>query len=137
MAWWDSLQKRTVAAVTARARGLKPASEVAKALGVSTSQARDWCNHGCYRLSNHAKPVHEWIAACAEGLTADQAAAYVGVSVRKWHEMNGSGKCPAPVELGDRCLRWPRSELKAWLLAGAPTRVTWRVLREREMRRSA
>lgn len=60
-AWWDSLQKYTAAAVAARARGLKPASEIAKALGVSSSRVRYWCHHGCCHLSNHAKPVHEWI----------------------------------------------------------------------------
>jgi DNA-binding CsgD family transcriptional regulator len=60
-AWWDSLQKYTAAAVDARGRGLKPASEVARALGVSSAKVHDWCSHGCRRLSKHAKPVHEWI----------------------------------------------------------------------------
>src|SRR4051794_18749732 len=64
-----------------------------------------------------------------EGLNPAEAAAFVGVSVSKWHAMNAAGYCPAPVELGDRCPRWLRGELRAWLYAGAPTRVTWSQMR--------
>ena len=59
--WWDSVQQYDAAATAARARGLKPAPEVAKALGVSTTRVHHWCDRGCNRLSNRAKPVHEWI----------------------------------------------------------------------------
>ena len=72
-----------------------------------------------------------------EGLDPSAAAAFVGVSVSKWHAMNAAGHCPAPVELGDRCPRWLRGELRAWLYAGAPTRVTWLQIRRDALRRTA
>jgi len=76
-------------------------------------------------------------AATAEGLDAAGAATFIGVSVSKWHAMNAGGLCPAPVELGDRCPRWIRSELRSWLLGGAPPRVRWAAMREAALRRSA
>jgi predicted DNA-binding transcriptional regulator AlpA len=71
-----------------------------------------------------------------EGLTAGRAATFVGVSVSKWHAMNSAGGCPSPIELGDRCPRWLRSELMAWLRRGAPSRVTWLQIREAAMKRT-
>lgn len=72
-----------------------------------------------------------------EGLDPPAAAAFVGVSVSKWHAMNAAGYCPAPVELGDRCPRWLRGELRAWLYAGAPARATWSQIRRDVLRRTA
>ena len=68
-------------------------------------------------------------AATAEGLDPVSAATLIGVSVRKFHEMNSSGLIPAPVELGDRCPRWLKSELLAWMRHGAPSRARWVLMR--------
>ena len=73
-----------------------------------------------------------------EGLSPTEAARYIGVSAAKLHSMNTAGQLPTPVELGDgRCPRYIRSELAAWLRAGAPTRAQWAIRRETSFRRSA
>jgi predicted DNA-binding transcriptional regulator AlpA len=71
-----------------------------------------------------------------EGLDPSAAARFIGVSVAKVHQMNRDGLMPAPAELGDRCPRWARSELKAWLLAGSPSRVRWIHQRDIALRRA-
>lgn len=88
-------------------------------------------------LARLAEALDAMCGVAPEGLTAEQAARYCGVSVSKWHSMNAGGACPAPVELGDRCPRWLRSELFAWLRQGAPSRAVWRQIREQSLRRSA
>ena len=45
-------------------------------------------------------------------LTDEQAAACLGVSVRKFHDLRSESWMPRPVILGPRLLRWPRSELE-------------------------
>ena len=47
-------------------------------------------------------------------LTDEQAAAFFGISVRKFHELRSerAGWMPAPIVLGPRLLRWSRSELE-------------------------
>ncbi len=76
-------------------------------------------------------------AVTPEALTADQAAVLCGVSRSKWYDLDAAGQCPAPVEIGDSggCRRWLRSELLAWLRAGAPSRVKWLAIREAVARR--
>jgi predicted DNA-binding transcriptional regulator AlpA len=69
-----------------------------------------------------------------EALDAGLAARLCGVSRSKWHAMNAEGLAPSPVELGDRCPRWLRSELLAWLRSGAPPRLRWLALRDSAMR---
>ena len=46
-------------------------------------------------------------------LTDEQAAAYLGVGVRKFHELRAEAWMPQAVVLGPRLLRWPRAELEA------------------------
>lgn len=72
-----------------------------------------------------------------EGLTFSQAAAYIGVSRSKLYQFHDAGLCPAPVSLGDGdgCKRFSRSELRAWLIAGAPPRLRWAGMREAAIRR--
>ncbi len=70
----------------------------------------------------------------AEGLDATAAARFLGISRSKIHDMNTHGLLPAPAEFGDRCPRWSRSELRAWLLAGAPSRARWAGIRAAAMR---
>jgi predicted DNA-binding transcriptional regulator AlpA len=76
------------------------------------------------------------LGAGVEALDASQAARLCGVSVSKFRAMSDRGLCPAPVELGDRCPRWNRSELLAWLRSGAPPRSRWREMRETAIRRA-
>lgn len=73
-----------------------------------------------------------------EGLSPPDAAAYLGVSTAKLHDLDARGLLPSPAQLGDgRCPRWSRSELRAWLIAGAPPRLKWRVMRDAALRKTA
>jgi hypothetical protein len=72
-----------------------------------------------------------------EGLDPSAAADFIGVHVSKLHDLNSRGLMPAPANLGDgRCPRFVRSELLAWLIAGAPSRLRWQSMRELAMRRA-
>jgi len=42
-------------------------------------------------------------------------------TVRTW---DASGKLPKPVRIGGRVV-WRTDEIRAWLTAGAPSRVDW------------
>lgn len=44
-------------------------------------------------------------------LSDDQAAAYLGISVRRFHELRAEPWLPKPITLGPRLLRWSRVEL--------------------------
>lgn len=50
-------------------------------------------------------------------LNDDQAAACLGVSVRKFHMLRAEPWMVKPVVLGPRLLRWPRAELEQAVLA--------------------
>lgn len=70
----------------------------------------------------------------AHGTTVDpmllsvvQVAAMLGVSRAHIWRLHTAGHLPAPLRLG-RAVRWRRSELEAWLAAGAPHRDKWREL---------
>jgi predicted DNA-binding transcriptional regulator AlpA len=78
-------------------------------------------------------------AATAEALDPAGAARLCGVCVSKWHDLNSRGLCPSPARVGDsdRLPRWPRAELRAWLLAGAPSRQRWNSMRDAALRRIA
>jgi predicted DNA-binding transcriptional regulator AlpA len=89
-------------------------------------------------LARLADAVEQQRMAAAEGLDPGAAAAFIGVSISKLHDLNTRGLMPSPAELGDggRCPRWSRSELRAWLLAGAPSRIRWQAMRDQVMRRA-
>lgn len=53
------------------------------------------------------------------------------VSQRHINDMNKEGRLPAPVRFG-RAVRWIRSEIDAWLAAGAPDRNAWNMHRAAE-----
>lgn len=63
-----------------------------------------------------------------EALSSTQAAQLCGISRSTWLKMQTTGRIPRPVHLG-RCVRWLRSELLAWLHAGAPPRERWEAIR--------
>jgi excisionase family DNA binding protein len=60
-------------------------------------------------------------------LTARQAAALCGTSLRTWRTWDAAGKIPRPVRIGRRVL-WRSEELKAWVAAGCPRREQWETL---------
>jgi len=60
-------------------------------------------------------------------LSARQAAALCGRSVRTWRSWHTSGRVPQPVQIG-RSLYWRRSELVAWIQAGCPPRDVWQAM---------
>ncbi|NLS96646.1 MAG: helix-turn-helix domain-containing protein [Planctomycetaceae bacterium] len=61
-------------------------------------------------------------------LKAAGAAAECGVSVRTWYAWDISGRVPCPIRIG-RTPFWPYEELRAWVAAGCPDRVTWQASR--------
>jgi len=46
------------------------------------------------------------------------------VSVRTVRTWDAGGKLPSPVRIGGRVV-WRMDEIRAWLAAGAPDRLTW------------
>jgi predicted DNA-binding transcriptional regulator AlpA len=82
------------------------------------------------------RQIRDALASPVEGLGPKEAAQYVGVSVSAWHSMNSRSSCPAPAEISERCPRWSRTELRAWLLAGAPGRNRWQLMRDQALRRA-
>lgn len=61
-------------------------------------------------------------------LDAVGAADLLDVSRSHFLRLHASGQVPQPVRLGRRVL-WIRSELEAWLKAGAPSRERWSLVR--------
>ncbi len=58
-------------------------------------------------------------------LTAREAAAACGVSLRTWRSWDAAGKIPQPRRIGSRTVRWSAAELKNWNDAGCPGRDIW------------
>jgi predicted DNA-binding transcriptional regulator AlpA len=61
-------------------------------------------------------------------LTAKQAAATCGKSLRTWRAWDASGWIPRPVRIG-RSTLWRAEELSGWVAAGCPRRVEWEAQR--------
>jgi predicted DNA-binding transcriptional regulator AlpA len=57
-------------------------------------------------------------------LTAEQAAAFCGMSRSVWYKYLAAGKIPRPVKIGSLA-RWRKDELAAWIAAGCPSRDKW------------
>jgi predicted DNA-binding transcriptional regulator AlpA len=84
-----------------------------------------------------ARAVTALEAGQAEGLAATEAAAFVGVSISKFRELDANGLIPSPARLGDgNCPRWSRTELGAWFRAGAPSRLRWTAMRDSVLKRA-
>lgn len=58
-------------------------------------------------------------------VSADDAAALIGVSPATWHRLVARGATPAPVRLSAGCVRWRVSDLRSWIDAGCPRRAEW------------
>jgi len=63
-------------------------------------------------------------------LTANDAAGLLGISRAQFWKLHASGKLPVPVYLGVKAPRWRAEELRDWLAAGCPDRVSWLKLQE-------
>jgi predicted DNA-binding transcriptional regulator AlpA len=61
-------------------------------------------------------------------LTAAEAAAACGFSLRTWWRLDSAGKIPAAVRLG-RSKRWPSVTLREWVAAGCPDRKRWEAIK--------
>jgi predicted DNA-binding transcriptional regulator AlpA len=57
-------------------------------------------------------------------LTARQAAAMCGKSLRTWRMWDSAGWIPCPVRIG-RSTLWRADELREWVAAGCPRRLEW------------
>ena len=57
-------------------------------------------------------------------LSARDAAALCGRSVRTWRSWHAAGLVPAPVNIG-RSTFWRAAELRLWIRAGCPRREEW------------
>ncbi len=57
-------------------------------------------------------------------LTARQAAATCGKSLRTWRSWDSAGWIPRPVRIG-RSTLWRADELREWVAAGCPRREQW------------
>jgi predicted DNA-binding transcriptional regulator AlpA len=55
-------------------------------------------------------------------LTADQAAALLGVSPATFYRMRSAGRTPAPLRLSPGCVRYSRETLVEWVRLGCPSR---------------
>ncbi len=77
-------------------------------------------------------PVPEGLGGFDEGteglgpllLTAKQAAAICGKSLRTWRTWDAAGWIPRPVRIG-RSTLWRADELREWVAAGCPRRDEW------------
>lgn len=61
-------------------------------------------------------------------LTADEAAARLGLGRSTFYRLHSSGRVPLPVRLGGS-VRWRAAELSEWVHQGCPPRSRWNVLR--------
>lgn len=79
------------------------------------------------------KPVVVFVQQVATPAVLGVAAAahYCGVSEKQWRRWTEAGKNPAPTKL-DKCHRWARATLDAWVTMGMPPRAEF----ERKMHRS-
>lgn len=66
-------------------------------------------------------------------LTAKEAARACGLSPASWHRLTSSRKNPAAVRIGG-IVRWRRSDIEEWVVAGCPDRDTLGMLRAESVR---
>jgi predicted DNA-binding transcriptional regulator AlpA len=61
-------------------------------------------------------------------VTAAKAGPFCGVSRSTWCDLHRRGLVPMPTRLGRKVL-WLTDELRAWMAAGAPTRLRWEAMK--------
>jgi predicted DNA-binding transcriptional regulator AlpA len=62
-------------------------------------------------------------------MTAPQAAALLGRSLRTWRVWDAAGRIPRAIRIG-RSTFWRPEELRAWVDARCPDRRTWEAMQE-------
>lgn len=62
-------------------------------------------------------------------MTAPQAAALLGRSLRTWRVWDAAGWIPRAIRIG-RSTFWRPDELRAWVAAGCPDRRAWEAMQE-------
>lgn len=112
-------------------------SDIARQLGCSQTTVRNHIEKIRQRFTDLG--VNLWIVSDGETeggqpkaqpllLTAPQAAALCGKSLRTWRTWDAAGFIPQPVRIG-RSTFWRADELREWVNAGCPKRPAWEVLR--------
>lgn len=86
-------------------------------------------NQGSALASNSKRELIAGLAEVGDGrspllLTAKQAAAMCGKSLRTWRTWDAAGWIPRPVRIG-RSTLWRADELREWVAAGCPRRAEW------------
>jgi predicted DNA-binding transcriptional regulator AlpA len=86
-------------------------------------------NQGSALASNSKRELIAGLAEVGDGrspllLTAKQAAAMCGKSLRTWRTWDAAGWIPRPVRIG-RSTLWRADELREWVVAGCPRRAEW------------
>ncbi|GIW78768.1 MAG: hypothetical protein KatS3mg105_0575 [Gemmatales bacterium] len=76
--------------------------------------------------SGQMRPPNETRSIAPDTLlvTAKQAAAMCGKSLRTWRSWDAAGWIPRPVRIG-RSTLWRLDELREWIEAGCPRREEW------------
>ena len=62
------------------------------------------------------------------GLSAEQAAALLGIGERSFRERYTDGRVPAPALRDARTIRWSRRELIVWTCHGCPPGEQWQTI---------
>lgn len=73
----------------------------------------------------------------ADLVSAVDAAAMIGISRWTFDSWVAAGLAPAATIRVGKTIRWSRSELAAWVAAGAPTRREWEARHKPAARRNA
>ncbi len=63
-------------------------------------------------------------------VSSREGARLLGISRSHFMKLYYEGSIPAPIKLGGKCPRWVISELRAWVLVGAPSREAWERMQE-------
>jgi predicted DNA-binding transcriptional regulator AlpA len=62
-------------------------------------------------------------------VSAKEAAAMCGMSLRTWWRKDAAGHVPAAVRIGGGSMkRWRLEELRGWCVAGCPSREEWEAM---------
>ena len=67
---------------------------------------------------------------CPLTITTEDLAFRLGISLRHCQRLNEKAEIPRPVRLGTS-VRWPLAEIQAWLVAGAPSRKNWELIKSK------
>jgi len=75
-------------------------------------------------MTDEPAPMITTLPTSALLVSADDAAALCGKSLRTWRSWDSAGWIPRPVRIG-RSTMWRADELRAWVAARCPSRSVW------------